>query len=95
MASTDGNAPIRLAAELGIDQAVALKAELLAQLDDEAPVRIDAAAVRRVHAASLQLLCLYCRERRAAGRSVEFLQASDSLRQSAALFGATHLLSLA
>ena len=83
-----------LGADLGIEQAAALKAELMAHLDDAGTVRIDAAEVQRIHAAAVQLFCVFCRDRRASGREVEFLRPSANLRQAVALLGATPLLRL-
>ena len=90
-----GVAPIRLASELGIESVKALHAELLEHLNDKQPVVLDAEQVERVHTAALQLFCLFCRDRRAAGRSVEFLRPSATLRNAAKLLGATTLLNLA
>ena len=86
--------PIRLPADVGIDQAAALHAELAPLLAQAAPVRIDASEVQRIHGAALQLFCLFCRDRRASGGVVEFLRPSTSLRQAAALLGASTLLQL-
>lgn len=85
---------ISLGADLGIEQAPALQAELAAVLQQREPVQIDGAEVRRVHAAAMQLFCLFCRDRREAGRAVEFLKPSESLRQAAALLGASTLLQI-
>jgi len=85
---------IKLGADLGIEQAASLQAQLLDQLDQAALVQIDASEVARIHAAALQLFCLFCRDRRSSGRDVEFLKPSESLRNAAALLGATTLLQL-
>lgn len=86
--------PINLGADLGIDLAPALQAELAQRLEQAEPVQINASEVRRVHTAALQLFCLFCRDRREAGRAVEFLMPSESLRQAAALLGASTLLQI-
>ena len=87
--------PIRLGSDLGVENAQALHAQLSSHLDDKEPVVLDAAEIERVHTAALQLFCLFCRDRRAAGREVEFLRPSEALRNAAALLGATTLLNLA
>jgi ABC-type transporter Mla MlaB component len=87
--------PLRLDAELGIEQAGELKEQLSRRLHDAAVVRLDASRVERVHSAALQLLCLFCRERRAAGRHVEFVAPSASLLSAATLLGLSPLLDLA
>jgi len=86
--------PIKLGADLGIEQASSLQAQLLERLDQADTVQLDASEVARIHTAALQLFCLFCRDRRGAGRDVEFLKPSDSLRKAAALLGATTLLQL-
>lgn len=87
-------ATIRLGADLGIESVRTLHGELAAHLGDAGVVALDGSGVERVHAASLQLLCLFCRDRRAAGREVEFLRPSETLRNSAALLGAASLLNM-
>jgi ABC-type transporter Mla MlaB component len=87
--------PLKLDSHLGIDQAGALHAALKQRLDDTAVVEIDASDVQRIHTAALQLFCLFCRDRRRAGRGVEFMNPTESLRNAAALLGATTLLQLA
>ncbi|WP_428312362.1 STAS domain-containing protein [Hydrocarboniphaga sp.] len=86
--------PISLGADLGIELAPALQAELAQRLEQREPVQINASEVRRVHTAALQLFCLFCRDRREAGRAVEFLMPSESLRQAASLLGASTLLQI-
>jgi ABC-type transporter Mla MlaB component len=86
---------IRLGADLGIDTVKALHGELAAHVNDAGTVALDASAVERVHGAAMQLFCLFCRDRRAAGHGVEFLNPSESLRNAAALLGAATLLNLA
>jgi ABC-type transporter Mla MlaB component len=89
-----GTTTISLAADLSIEQAPALQAELAQRLEQREPVQIDGSEVRRVHTAAMQLFCLFCRDRREAGRGVEFLKPSESLRQAAALLGASTLLQI-
>lgn len=86
---------ISLGADLGIEHAQSLHAMLKPHLSDDAPVRIDGSAVERVHAAALQLLCVFNRDRVAAGKSVEFVKSSETLRSAVAVIGAANQLSLA
>ncbi len=86
---------LKLNAELGLADAAQLRGELAARRADAAPVRLDAGEVARIHTAAMQLFCLFCSDRRSAGREVEFLRPSPALRQAAALLGATTLLNLA
>lgn len=92
--SKNATTPISLQADLGIEQAPALQAELARRLEQREPVQIDASQVRRLHTASMQLLCLFCRDRREAGRAVEFVRPSEGLRQAATLLGAAGLLQI-
>jgi len=85
---------LRLPAELGIDGIAALKAQLGALLDERKKVVLEAADVERIHTAALQLFCLFCRDRRAAEREVEFARPSPALRSAAALLGASTLLQI-
>lgn len=87
------SSPLRLPAELGVDQADSLKQLLLKTVDHAQPVTLDASEVQRIHTAALQLFCMFCRDRRAVGREVRWHQPSAALRSAAALLGATTLLS--
>jgi len=86
---------ISLPPELGIDSVAALKRQLGPLLGEPAKVVLDGAEVKRVHTAALQLFCLFCRDRRAEGREVEFGRPSPALLSAAALLGASTLLQLA
>lgn len=87
--------PLKLARDLGIDHVAGLRDELANRLGEAGTVKIDASDVERIHTAALQLFCLFCRDRRRDGHDVEFLHPSESLRNAAALLGATTLLQLA
>ncbi|HSW11904.1 MAG TPA: STAS domain-containing protein, partial [Solimonas sp.] len=75
---------LTLPAELGIDAAASLYRELLAQVDRPETVVLDAHDVARVHTAALQLFCMFCQDRRAAGRDTRWRQPSEALRSAAA-----------
>lgn len=84
---------VRVPTELGVDQADSLKQLLLKSLERDQPVTLDASDVQRIHTAALQVFCMFCRDRRAAGREVRWHRPSEALRSAAALLGATTLLS--
>jgi ABC-type transporter Mla MlaB component len=94
-ASSKPTNTLKLPAELGIEAAPALQRALLEQLDREGPVVLDARDIARVHSAALQLFCMFCRDRRAAGRDTHWHEPSEVLRSAAALLGVTTLLQLA
>lgn len=85
---------IRLPNDLGIEQAEGLRQTLLPRLEAKGPVILQASEVDRIHTAALQLFCMFCRDRRAAGRETRWQSASPALRQAAALLGMTTLLQL-
>ena len=87
-------AAIRLPAELGIEAAGELYRELLAHVEDAAPVVLDGGEVTRVHGAALQLFCLFCRERRDGGRITHWQAPSVALRSAAELLGLADLMNL-
>ncbi|HVT34526.1 MAG TPA: STAS domain-containing protein [Nevskiaceae bacterium] len=90
--STPDAAVIRLPAELAIEDAAALREQLLTHVDDETPVTLEAADITRIHTAALQQLYLFCRDRRAAGRSVHWSRVSPALKSAADLAGVTRML---
>jgi len=85
---------IKLPSELGIEQASGLREVLLKELNNAKNVTLDASEIQRIHAAALQLFCMFCKDRRDSGRSVSWREPSPILRSAAALLGATTLLSL-
>ncbi len=93
--SAYASAVIRLPAELGIEAASELHRELVAHVEDPAPVVLEAEEVTRIHSAALQLFCLFCRDRRDQGRQTDWREPSTALRSAAALLGVTTLLNLA
>ncbi|MFP5307232.1 MAG: lipid asymmetry maintenance protein MlaB [Gammaproteobacteria bacterium] len=85
---------LSLPADLGIESAHELHAALAARVGDAAPVTVDGSAVSRVHAASIQLLLMFFRDRRGAGRETAWRQASDTLSSAAALLGVARSIQL-
>lgn len=86
---------ITLPADLGIDNAPQVYRQLLEHVDDPSPVVLDARDVSRIHTAALQLFCMFCQDRRMAGRDTRWNRPSEALRSAAHLLGVTTLLSLA
>ena len=78
---------VPLAADLGIEAAGDLKQQLAAHLADAGDLSLDAAAVQRVHTASLQVLCSFVRDRRQAGHRTAFSDSSAAFRDAARLLG--------
>lgn len=92
--SRDSSTVVKLPAELGIEQAASLRETLVKNLNDARNVALDASEIQRIHAAALQLFCMFCKDRRAAGRDFSWREPSLALRGAATLLGATTLLSL-
>lgn len=92
--SASKSSTVKLPADLGIEQAAELHKTLLKRVGDSKRVTFDAADIQRIHTAALQLFCLFCRDRRSAGRETQWRKPSAALRSAAALLGATTLLSM-
>lgn len=85
---------VKLPGEVGIEEAAGLRETLMKNLNDVRNVTLDASEIQRIHAAALQLFCMFCKDRRAAGREISWREPSLALRGAATLLGATTLLSL-
>lgn len=72
-----------LQSDLGIEHVGELHQVLLPYLEDDEPVNIAADQVQRVHAAGLQLLHAFVRDRAGAGRTTVFNLASPALVSAA------------
>ncbi|SFF44058.1 ABC-type transporter Mla maintaining outer membrane lipid asymmetry, MlaB component, contains STAS domain [Fontimonas thermophila] len=88
------NVPLVLPADLGVEQAQAVYTDLRARVGETATVVIDGAAASRIHSAVLQLLCMFWRERDAAGLPTRWQAASPELRAAAALLGVDRMIQL-
>ncbi len=75
--------PLALQSDLGIEHVAALHATLLPHLDDEDAIELVGDRVGRVHAAGLQLLHAFVRDRAHAGRQTAVTQASPALADAA------------
>lgn len=74
---------LSLQSDLGIEHVADLQAALLPHLEDEAPLQLAGDQVQRVHAAGLQLLHAFVRDRASAGRSTVVTLASPILADAA------------
>ncbi|MCC7220909.1 MAG: STAS domain-containing protein [Candidatus Contendobacter sp.] len=81
--------------ELDIATASTLHRQLLLALQSQAPVEIDGQAVRRVHAAALQLLLGLVVEAHLRKLPVRWRNPSPALMEAAQLLGLTDSLGLA
>ena len=86
---------IQIGSQLGIEDAASLHQQLCAAVDEPRTVVLEGRDVRDVHTAALELFCLFCRDRRSAGRETRWQEPSEALRSAAALLGITALMSLA
>ena len=87
--------PVVLPAECAIASAPELRGGLLKRLSDARNVQIDASAVQRIDTASLQVLAAFARDRRAEGRTLEWLGVPDCLAEAATLLDLTDALGFA
>lgn len=74
---------IPLQADLGIECLAELQAALQLHLDEEGPLALSGDQVERVHAAGLQLLHAFVRDRAACGRQTTVTGASPTLAAAA------------
>ena len=74
---------LTLQTDLGIERVADLQAALQPHLDADVPLELSGDQVERVHAAGLQLLHAFVRDRAAAGRSTIVTLASPTLADAA------------
>jgi len=85
---------LTLTAECTVAEAEALKSQLARRLDESQPVIVDVSALQRIDTAGLQLLAAFVRERRTAGRGVQWRGRAAALDAAAALLGLHDMLEL-
>lgn len=78
---------LSLQSDLGIECVAELQALLQPHLEDAAPVSLAADHVERVHAAGLQMLHAFVRDRAAQGRQTAITHASPTLATAARQLG--------
>ncbi|MGH8297082.1 MAG: STAS domain-containing protein [Steroidobacteraceae bacterium] len=88
-------AALRLAAQCTVAEAESLQSELARRLSEPAPVTVDVNALERIDTAGLQLLAAFVRDRRTAGRAVEWRGRPSALDAAAGLLGLCDMLELA
>lgn len=74
---------LSLQSDLGIEHVAELQAGLLPHLDDETAIELAGDQVERVHAAGLQVLHAFVRDRARASRSTTVVHASPVLADAA------------
>ncbi len=92
-AQADG--ALTLAADCTVAEADDLKAELARRLAASEPVTVDVSALQRIDTAGLQLLAAFVRDRRTAGRAVQWRGRASALEAAAGLLGLNDMLELA
>ncbi|MCE4298171.1 STAS domain-containing protein [Xanthomonas hortorum pv. vitians] len=85
---------VKLGEDLGIETSTDLKQKLAAVLAEDGDLVLDAGEVRRIHTASVQLLCAFVQARRQAGLNTEFDGCNDTFRDAVRLLGVTDALGL-
>lgn len=83
-----------LEAECTVAVADTLKSQLARRLDEPEPVTVDVSAVQRIDTAGLQLLAAFVRDRRTAGRAVQWRGRASALETAAGVLGLHHMLEL-
>ena len=86
--------PLTLSAACTVAEAEALKSQLALRLDESGPVTVDVSAVQRIDTAALQLLAAFVRDRRTAGRGVQWRGRAAALDAAASLLGLRDMLEL-
>jgi ABC-type transporter Mla MlaB component len=85
---------IELESDLGIEGAARLHAQLATSLDSKRTLSIDASKVDRLHAASMQVLVGFVRERNAGRRKTRITDPSSALRSAAVALGVNQILGI-
>ena len=83
-----------LAAECTVAEADTLKSALALRLDESGAVTMDVSALQRIDTAGLQLLAAFVRDRRTAGRAVQWRGRAAALDTAAGLLGLYEMLEL-
>ncbi|MGH8289781.1 MAG: STAS domain-containing protein [Steroidobacteraceae bacterium] len=85
---------LSLAAECTVAEADSLKTALLRLLQEPRSVSLHVGSLRRIDTAGVQLLAAFVRDRRAAGRRIEWRGRAPVLDAAATLFGLRGMLEL-
>lgn len=85
---------LELQAIQDISQSAALKTQMLSLLENQQTIQIDASRVERIDGSALQLLCALFVQADNSGVSLQWIEPSDALLQSAKYSGVINLLNL-
>ena len=85
---------LTLQADCTLAEADGLKRALCALAEHPGAVTLDAAALQRIDTAALQLLAAFVRDRRLAGRAVQWRRPAAALEAAARLLGMDSMLQL-
>jgi len=85
---------VQLGEDLGIENSADLKQMLAPLLASDTELRLDAGQVRRIHTASVQVLCAFVDTRRKDGQAHRFEACNDTFRDAARLLGVSAALGL-
>jgi anti-anti-sigma regulatory factor len=85
---------LNLKSDLGIEAANELHVLLLPAIHEKKSVVVDCSAAERIHAACLQVLCAFVRDRQEAKRKTQLINPSLALREAATAIGVCSLLGI-
>ncbi|GHH46209.1 STAS domain-containing protein [[Pseudomonas] boreopolis] len=85
---------VSLGEDLGIETSADLKQKLAPYLAEAGQLMLDAGQVRRIHTASVQVLCAFVDSRRKAGLRTGFDGCNDIFKDAVRLLGVAHTLGL-
>jgi ABC-type transporter Mla MlaB component len=85
---------IALASNCNVKDAAELKQSLCHHVTDRAPVALEVGEVERVDTSTMQLLCVFVRDRSAQQRKVEWVGDTRVIRDAARLLGVESMLAL-
>lgn len=93
--SSDDHVSILLTGNLGIAEAMPLRAQLQDALVQPQNVVFDGGSVERIDAAALQVICAFCREVTHRKSSITWSAVSDGLQQAVSVLGLAESLGIA
>ena len=85
---------VSLGEDLGIETSTDLKQKLAPYCTESGHVTLDAGQVRRIHTASVQVLCAFVDSRRKAGLATDFHDCNETFKDAARQLGVAEVLGL-
>lgn len=85
---------VSLGEDLGIETSADLKQKLESSLAQAGELTLDASQVRRIHTASVQVLCAFVASRRKAGLGTGFDGCNETFKDAVRLLGVAEALGL-